>query len=595
MINNFLLSQKAGIIMKKSKLIPYFILFFPVFFYLSMSGVYPQNFIVSAETYPVEKAGFYGQGTHESSGFTTYYIRPDGGNAHQCNGTADAPYPGSGEGMSCAWDHPFQALPPDGAPRMSGGDTLIIGSGDYRMGYGAAGADNCVTDWPWECHMPPVPSGPDPDSPTRIHGNGWNAGCPNAPELWGAERADMVLNLRGSNNVLIACLEITDHEGCVESHSGGLACNRGESYPYGNWAAFGISAEDSENVILRDLNIHGLAYSGIYAGRLRDWTLENVRIAANGWVGWDGDIGENSANSGNMIFRNWTVEWNGCAETWPEGEPAGCWGQSAGGYGDGVGTYHTGGDWIIEDSVFRYNTSDGLDLLYHSLEGDIIIRRTASYGNAGDQIKTNGSAYVENTIAVSNCGFFADKPFTHHVDHCRAGGSALAFGIESGQRLTVVNSTVTGQGDCLVIAECAQGQNCNNNDRILLQNNIFLGHLEFIDPGDTTCLAWTDLDYDPFDFDHSILYGAKNIPDPCPVDSICHIAPGLVDESITNFNASLTTGSPAIDAGRADGAPAHDFSGNFRDIRPDIGAYEWINAFGKKHTLPGVLMLLLDR
>lgn len=29
----------------------------------------------------------------------TYYVRPDGGNAEQCTGLADAPCPGSGSGQ----------------------------------------------------------------------------------------------------------------------------------------------------------------------------------------------------------------------------------------------------------------------------------------------------------------------------------------------------------------------------------------------------------------------------------------------------------------------------------------------------------------
>ena len=70
-----------------------------------------------------------------------YYVREDGGSALECTGLADAPYPGSGTGQPCAWNHPFQALPPDDAPRIARGDTLIIASGLYMMGYGAPGAD----------------------------------------------------------------------------------------------------------------------------------------------------------------------------------------------------------------------------------------------------------------------------------------------------------------------------------------------------------------------------------------------------------------------------------------------------------------------
>ena len=198
----------------------------------------------------------------------TYYIRPDGGSNEQCNGLVDAPYSGSGTAQPCAWDHPFRALPPEGPPRINGGDTLIINAGSYMMGYNAPGADVCESDYPWDCFMTAMPAGPDPQIPTRILGAGWNDGCSNPPELWGTERVYQVLNLTDTSNVEIACLEITDHSDCVEDHSGSLACER-DSYPYGLWAAIGLYAEDASHVYLHDLNIHGLANTGIHAGAVK--------------------------------------------------------------------------------------------------------------------------------------------------------------------------------------------------------------------------------------------------------------------------------------------------------------------------------------
>ncbi|OQY24060.1 MAG: hypothetical protein B6I34_04010, partial [Anaerolineaceae bacterium 4572_32.1] len=332
----------------------------------------------------------------------TWYVRPDGGSPAQCTGQTNAPYPDSGTAQDCAWDHPFRALPPDGTARIDGGDTLIIAEGSYKMGYDAPGDDNCESDYAWDCHMPPIPSGPDPAHPTRILGQGWDSGCANPPQLWGSERPWYILNLSNSSNVEIACLEITDHSSCVKDHTGGLACRRDEA-PYGDWAADGIYAQDSANVTLRDLNIHGLAVAGIRAGRLADWTVEDVRIAGNGWVGWEGDIDGSDSNTGTLTFRHWTVEWNGCGETYPGGEPAGCWDENVGGYGDGVGTGATGGDWIIEDSAFLHNTSDGLDLLYHSEGGRISLNRVRAEGNAGNQVKITGQAAITNSVLVGNC------------------------------------------------------------------------------------------------------------------------------------------------------------------------------------------------
>ncbi|MBN1955304.1 MAG: hypothetical protein JW900_09675 [Anaerolineae bacterium] len=510
------------------------------------------------------------------SQLATYYVRPDGGTPEQCTGLVDAPYPGSGTSQPCAWDHPFRALPPGGTPRIAGGDTLVIGSGDYRMGYGAPGADACDADYPWDCRMPPIPAGLDAAHPTRILGVGWDSGCDNAPELWGAERADAVIDLTGADHVEIGCLEITDHSGCVEFHTGGLACER-DRYPYGDWAADGIYAEDATDVYLHHLDVHGFAAAGIRAGRLADWTVEDVRIAGNGWVGWEGDIGD-SANSGTLIFRRWTVEWNGCAETYPGGEPAGCWSQSAGGYGDGVGTGDTGGNWIIEDSAFLHNTSDGLDLLYLR-EGttSVVIRRTIAEGNAGNQIKVNGPAQIENAIIVGNCGYFDGQPFTYDVDNCRAYGNALALTLRPGDGASLANNSLASEGDCLVEVIC-EGD-CNGSEVAWMRNNIFVGHADFLQPSEQSCLVYHEgFPGDPLDIDYSVITGTKNTP-PCPgPHDLCGIDPALVDCSIDGFDAHLQAGSPAIDAGTTDGAPLDDFDRRSRDAQPDIGAYEWWEA-----------------
>ncbi len=502
---------------------------------------------------------------------STYYVRPDGGSADQCTGKVNAPYPGSGTAQPCAWDHPFRALPPGGAPRIAGGDTLMIASGSYRMGYNAPETGNCDAIGAYGCHMPPVPGGPNPTNRTRILGDSQNP-----PELWGTERPWFIINLTDSSNIEIGYLEITDHSGCVESHTGGLACER-DNPPYGDWAAYGLFAEDSANVLLHHLNIHGLAAGGVHAGRLTDWTVEDVRIAGNGSVGWDGDLWDTfgDSNSGTLTFRRWTVEWNGCGETYPGEQPTGCWAQSAGGYGDGVATGESGGHWIIEDSVIRYNTSDGLDFLYIREPGSSIeIRRTLAQGNAGNQIKHyRGPFLLENSILVGNCGFFDGQTFTYNVDNCRALGTALELGLTAGDQVTVTNNTISSEGDCLVGAE-AYGTP-NGAERVRLRNNIFVGHTDFLQPFENTCLAYQEtFPVDPFDMDYSIITGAKG--NPCPgAHDLCAVSPGIVNPSIDAFDAHLLQTSPAIDAGTTIGAPTDDFDRRARDAQPDIGAYEW--------------------
>ena len=499
----------------------------------------------------------------------TYFIRTDGGSVEQCTGLVNAPYSGT---RDCAWDHPFRALPPQQSPRIAAGDVLMIRSGSYMIGFGAPETSVCDADGSFACVMPKLPSG------TRILGD-----CANPPELWGTERAEQVLDLTGANDVEIACLEITDHSSCVEFHSGSIACNRDRA-PFGTWAARGIYAEDASRVVLRNLNVHGLAAAGVHAGRLTDWTVTDVRIVANGWVGWDGDIDGNDSNGGVMRFTRWTVAWNGCGETYPEEQPHQCWAQTAGGYGDGVGTGDTTGRWIIEDSSFLHNTSDGLDLLYARPGSSIEIRRTRAIGNAGNQIKTAGPAIIENSLIVGNCGFFEGAAFTYHVDNCRGAGSALSLAAFRGDRIAVVNSTIAGEGDCLGLAACREGGGCDGSERFLFRNNLFHAATEFLDPTDLPCLIWRqDIAERSVDSAYSLIFGAKN-PDCGPLD-VCGIPPGVMNASIDAFDARLTSASPAIDRGTPENAPLADITGALRDALPDIGAYEYRKAVKRRRAV----------
>ena len=527
----------------------------------------------------------------------TYYVRPDGGSISQCTGLVNAPYSGSGSNQSCAWSHPFIALPPGGTPHIAGGDTLVIASGSYMMGYGDGAPDPesyCDSDGAFDCFMTPIPSGPDAAHPTRILGAGWDSGCANPPELWGTQRAVMILNLTGTSNLEVACLEITDHAACVEDHAHGYGgstytCER-QNYPFGEWADTGISAEDSANVTLRDLNIHGLSNAGIRAGRLTDWNVQDVRIAANGWVGWEGDIEGEDSNSGTITFQNWLVEWNGCVETYPGGVPTGCWSQSAGGYGDGVGTGATGGHWIIRDSQIMHNTSDGLDLLYHTLGGSITLERVRAEGNAGQQVKVTGDATITNSVMVGNCTYFDGQPFTYDVDPCRAQGNTLHIAYTGGESVSLVNNTIYGQGDGLVMAVPRDDYQCNGTETLTGSNNIFHGDEDALSPGDITFIFYQENCGDiVLESDFSIAYNIKN-NEAEYVNPLFPSAHNLLEDpqlegplSGVAYGMQLAEGSPAIDTGDNAACPATDYNGVTRLVDGDdngvavcdMGAYEF--------------------
>jgi len=505
----------------------------------------------------------------------TYHVRIDGGSASQCTGLSDLAYPGSGSNQNCAWNHPFVALPPGGPARIEGGDTLHIQSGSFMMGYGAPSSDSCHQSWSWECHMASIPSGPSPDQPTRILGEGHDQGCLQAPELWGTERSWMVVNMEGSSNVELACLEITDRGSCIESHCHNgqcdgevAACNR-SSPPFGPWASTGISARDSSNVVLRDLNIHGLANRGVLAGRLSDWSLERVRINTNGWSGWDGDLGGSSSNSGTLHFSEVEIGWNGCGERWPDGEIFGCWAQGGGGYGDGLGVAESGGHWIFEDSTIHHNTSDGLDLLYLNDDGRVTIRRTLVEANAGNQVKVSREALIENSIIVGHCAYFSGFANMHPGDHCRAMGDAIYVGLSNNAQTDLINNSITGQGNCIV-----SGGGGSSDSRLRMINNLITGNPYWHDPSKQSCLYYSGSN-ESREWVNNYIHGVRH--NACPGNSLCQGSPMIAEPALADFDPEPLDGSPLIAGANAEHAPVGDYFDHLRGVAggPDIGAIEW--------------------
>jgi hypothetical protein len=500
---------------------------------------------------------------------TTYYIRTDGGSFLQCTGKVDAKYPGSGSNQACAWHHPFDALPPntDISPptpaRIAGGDTVIIEPGSYEMGLNAPGAKTtypgCNPSFSYDCHMQSIPSG-TAAQPTRILGQGWDSGCSVKPQLWGSEHSSEVILMQNNANVQISCLEITDHSACIESHfDKNVACNR-STPPYGNWASHGIYASNSSNVKLTDLDIHGMANRGILNGKLSNWSLTRVHIVANGWSGWDGDLGCGTAgcssDSGNMTFQSVEIAWNGCTEQYPTRNIYACWAQTDNGYGDGFGTAQTGGNWTFTDSYFHHNTSDGLDLLYADSTANITVERSRSEGNAGNQMKIAGTSLIENSVIVGNCSYFQGVDYivgnnsnsgNTSGDNCRAYGNALVVSLGVAPGATNLHSTIrynsiTSEGNCLILAI-----NGSPSASVQVQNNLLVGAPFWIpNDGTQSCLFYWDAAWSPVTFTKNFAWKVK--PTTCPSGSNCSTDPQVADSSLKDFDPVPLINSPLISA-----------------------------------------------
>ena len=479
---------------------------------------------------------------------TEFFIRTDGGDATQCTGRADAKYPGSGSARNCAWKHPFIALPPSGAALIAGGDTLLIGSGVYLMGDGG--------------YMQPIPSGTD-SAPTRILGKPGVA----VPKLVGVNGVHRVLNLDGSSNVELGNLEVTDQSDCVHKHSkSAAACTSTMA-----WTRVGLYARNSRNVWMHDVNIHGMAKNGVNAGGLSDWTIERVKLNRNGSAGWDGNIGTGGSNSGKITMRDIEIGWNGCGERWKTGEPWACWAQKTDGYGDGMGTTDTGGQWLIEDAFIHHNTSDGLDLRY--MDGadatHVTLRRIHAVANAGNQVKVRGNSLIENSVLVGHCTYFRGKFFMVDGDHCRAYGSTVLLVMTGNDTAVLRHNTLAGEGDAQV--GYAEG---TSSDKIYLQNNIVVGFPYYRHTSVLTMFSGGGAPAAK-SFSGNLAWNVRS----CPSGSSCGHNPKLANMALATFDAEPLSNSPVIDKAMAVPCASLDFR---RHSRPagtpaDIGAIQASN------------------
>ena len=300
-----------------------------------------------------------------------------------------------------------------------------------------------------------------------------------------------------------------------------------------------------------------------------------MKIIANGWAGWDGDLGSgSSSNSGQIRFSNVEVAWNGCGEQYPGGQIINCWAQQRGGYGDGLGTAKTGGNWVFSQSHFHHNTSDGLDLLYADGTGSITVDRSRFEGNAGNQAKLSGNSRVVNSIVNGNCAYFDGKYQMIEGDHCRAMGNALVLSLTPGASSTVSYTSIASEGDCAVL-----GIGGDASSKIKLQNNLLVGYPAWIrGDGTQSCLAYWDspVGNAALAYSNNLIRTVRD--NACPAGSICGKDPKVANASLANFRPAAPARQPAarrgqrcarIDRGRLPGKPRPTFGGY------DIGAYQY--------------------
>jgi hypothetical protein len=451
----------------------------------------------------------------------TWYVRGDGGtrysaNSHgQCDGKTDAPVKGS-SGRHCAfkdyrylWDD--QSYNND-AWVIAGGDTVIIRGGPWRVGWDAASGHDAGYTWCFGggisgCGNPVIPSG-TAAKPTRILGENF-ATCSRGgvtdrsklTQIFGGFGLQTPLNLKGAQFVDVECLEITRHSQCTMSGDPAIpaGCHRGG--PVDDYDSDGIQTDiHTHDVSMQDVWVHGHPGRGVKGPIGGVFTCTRCDIAYNGQAGWDFDDG-NSTPLVNAVwnFNYSTIEWSGCNQEYPikhELPAISCYGQSNGGYGDGVGTpAGTGLTANIDHSTFRYNIQDGLDL-GHVDKGShtLTVTNSTFIGNGGGQFKWGPNmltATITNNFVIANCMRMSaamngtPAGFNAHLgDFCRA-GDAVSFNFRQGGSVLFANNTIITYAPVTLDIQCWDEQGLEKpfsantgcaNSTLIFKNNIVLGY-----------------------------------------------------------------------------------------------------------------------
>lgn len=447
----------------------------------------------------------------------TWYVRPDGGTRYstykpdgQCNGQADAPYPGSGTNQPCAfkdirnlWADGSYTASASGFPKYGwvgqGGDTYIIDCpADCRIGYSGPNSNDyygAIAGAPYSSGAPVPPSG-TADAHTRILGKNWQNCADDAAKahINGGYGVSGIFNLKGASYIDFACFTITDHSSCGKA---GQTSKCATGYPMSDYADNGIvTSRDTTNVSITDVRIHGLTNAGMIGPTGDGVKIERVVLVGNASSGWNMDAGNGTTGTGSLTFDHFEVLWNGCAEQYPiiDALPyADCTDQNSSGYGDGWGTAsaHSDPPWHItmSHSVAAYNTQDGLDGLHLGGGSSLTLTDSLMYGNMGQQLKVGTQSTARNNLIVGNCNALRQTipgtPAGYNSrlsNYCRAGDSAVAIAVSDTAGTIFQHNTMYCANATCVEVSCAVAT-CTAASTITYQNNVFVGHRNSVENG----------------------------------------------------------------------------------------------------------------
>lgn len=535
------------------------------------------------------------------------------------------------------WADNFQFEVKQWNSNFHGGDTVIIRQNS--IGYNgnldepspAVGGNvwipvNCAGDQ--FCGAPTVPSGNAThhthilgENDPRITGNSTSCRSDAAKTIMDVTYDGAFgFNITDSQYVDIGCMYISDRSNCGDAPGGAfpVVCHN-SPLDFGRFAFQQSAATSQDNIT--DVFMDGLGISGIF-GASGDATLvydhDRIRGSGTGTINMDDSPWQsgNISVSGGLTLTNTSVEWSGCTLEYPIAHQypiSYCLDQQLGGYGDGLGTGSTSGDWFFDHDNWLYNWQDGLDLL-HSGMRNLTVTNNKSIANIGQAFKLGDAQNVtyQNNIAVTDCYRMSvpigDQPPasipTGGVGWCRASAGVVIPLYEYGTVL-VQHNIYMGYQDTSYIINTASGWDDATLANSVFQDNVHIGYGNPLNsqvlPGVFFSVAGTF----PSGYFSTRTYnqyaggrgggppglqtgefignpGYANAPAPgSPItdetvfDNITFAVPNASDIQYTGITAGLST----------------DQNGNSWHVPPSLGAYEFIGGVPAPLIFSGNLVL----
>jgi cysteine-rich repeat protein len=497
---------------------------------------------------------------------TTWYVRSDGGTyATQCTGTTNAAYT-SGINQPCAVKsiyeiHPHYTSPSttSGTERIVGGDTVIFSKPSDVFPIGAnrtTTPSGCTSSAPYDCNLVPFPDGTS-GAYTKIYGYGHDTGCSASTkvQLYGDQGPKKIFDTANTDYIEYKCLEITDHSSCG-FRTGGNRCS--ESYPadVGTYARDGFSGQGGSNQIYRYIDVHGLSLRAFNIGGITNITFDHVNMDGNHYGGLDGDTtpisGGTTLVDGTITLSYVNVRFNGCAETYPRSSSfsntdySDCTDQNDSGYGDGFGFKLVDGTFLMDNSFFGWNSSDGLDLLYQAF--DVVkIDKSRFEGNIGNQWKILTTTFeMTNSITIANCNYLSltSKIYnTGTFNVCRASGSAVIVPMQGGTYKWYNNTihSATHSSGSAAIESANTTSTANGTETYTAKNNIYVSPnatwtLYYNGLSGSAATAWSN-----FSTTNSIIYNFQSNPCPSGTGNQCNTDPKFVSSVTASSGNNLAS------------------------------------------------------